>query len=137
MPSPAPLTLLSVVIPARDEEESLPKSPMTMQDGIKAVKRAFGDATPPPRWPMYVRQAKQFLRSAIAGFDVRNYGFATVVDLLRAAGKEGVLRIERDRQGAVRIFRGANLGGRPAPADDALPQDADVRGHRRTAGRLD
>ena len=45
-----------------------------------------------PRWPMYVRQAKQFLKTGIEGFDERKYGFASVVDLLRAAGKEGVLR---------------------------------------------
>jgi hypothetical protein len=64
---------------------------------------------------MYVRQAKQFLRSSIEGFDERKYGFASVVDLLRAAGKEGVLRIERDRQGAVRVFPGPNLASKPAP----------------------
>jgi hypothetical protein len=92
-----------------DEEETLPQSPMSMQDGIKAVQRAFGQAATPPRWPMYVRQAKQFLRNAIENFDERKYGFASVVDLLRAAGKEGVLRIERDRQGAVRVFPGQNL----------------------------
>ena len=96
-----------------DEEETLPPSPMSMQDGIRAVQQAFGHATTPLRWPMYVRQAKQYLRGAIEGFDERKYGFASVVDLLRAAGKEGVLRIERDRQGAVRVFPGANLGGRP------------------------
>jgi uncharacterized protein (TIGR00288 family) len=99
-----------------DEEESLPHSPMSMQDGIRAVQQAFAQSATPIRWPMYVRQAKQYLRSAIDGFDERKYGFASVVDLLRAAGKEGVLRIERDRQGAVRIFAGAHLGGRPAPA---------------------
>ena len=87
----------------------MPASPMTMQDGIRAVQRAIHDAQTPPRFPMYVRQAKQFLRSAIEGFDERKYGFASVVDLLRAAGKEGVLRIERDRQGAVRVFPGPNL----------------------------
>jgi hypothetical protein len=92
-----------------DEEESLPASPMTMQDGIRAVQQAFTRAATPPRWPMYVRQAKQFLRSAIENFDERKYGFASVVDLLRAAGKEGVLRIERDRHGAVRVFPGGNL----------------------------
>jgi hypothetical protein len=32
-----------------------------------------------------------------------------VVDLLRAAAKTGVVRIERDRQGGMRIFPGANL----------------------------
>ena len=87
----------------------MPASPMTMQDGIRAVQRAIHEAQAPPRWPMYVRQAKQFLRTAIENFDERKYGFASVVDLLRAAGKEGVLRIERDRQGAVRVFPGPNL----------------------------
>ena len=102
--------------PREDEdEEAMPVSPMTMQDGIRAVQRAIHDAQTPPRFPMYVRQAKQFLRTAIEGFDERKYGFASVVDLLRAAGKEGVLRIERDRQGAVRVFPGPNLVARPAP----------------------
>jgi uncharacterized protein (TIGR00288 family) len=99
-----------------DEEESLPGSPFSMQDGIRAVQQAFSQAQTPPRWPMYVRQAKQYLRTTIEGFDERKYGFASVVDLLRAAGKEGVLRVERDRQGAVRVFPGAHLGGRTAPA---------------------
>ena len=94
--------------PDPDDEEALPAPPMTMQDGIRAVQTAFSGPTP-PRWPMYVRQAKQYLRSAIEGFDEKNYGFASVVDLLRAAGKEGVLRIERDRQGAVRVFAGPKL----------------------------
>ena len=93
-----------------DADEDLPTpSPMTMQDGIRAVKQAFTQSATPPRWPMYVRQAKQYLRTSVAGFDEKNYGFASVVDLLRAAGKEGVLRIERDRQGAVRVFAGPNL----------------------------
>jgi uncharacterized protein (TIGR00288 family) len=101
-------------VPDDEDEESMPASPMTMQDGIRAVQRAIHEATTPPRWPMYVRQAKQFLRNAIESFDERKYGFASVVDLLRAAGKEGVLRIERDRQGAVRVFPGPNLAARPA-----------------------
>jgi hypothetical protein len=104
-----------------EEEESLPASPMSMQDGIKAVQRALNEAVPPPRWPMYVRQAKQFLRNAIENFDERKYGFASVVDLLRAAGKEGVVRIERDRQGAVRVFPGNNLT--PKTVHTGLPMD--------------
>jgi uncharacterized protein (TIGR00288 family) len=104
-----------------EEDESLPPSPMSMQDGIKAVQRAFNEAVPPPRWPMYVRQAKQFLRNAIETFDERKYGFASVVDLLRAAGKEGVVRIERDRQGAVRVFPGNNLT--PKTVHTGLPMD--------------
>ncbi len=113
-----------------DEDEQLPPSPMSHQDGIRAVQTAFSQAANPPRWPMYVRQAKQYLRSAIEDFDERKYGFASVVDLLRAAGKEGVLRIERDRQGAVRVFPGAGLEA-PRPdagtvADDVAADAADV-----------
>jgi uncharacterized protein (TIGR00288 family) len=119
-PQPA-ISPITGMLEDSDEEESLPQSPMTMQDGIRTVQQAFAQTQPPPRWPMYVRQAKQFLRVAIPGFDERNYGFASVVDLLRAAGKEGVLRIERDRQGAVRIFPGASLAQRPASSDAASP----------------
>jgi uncharacterized protein (TIGR00288 family) len=96
-------------IDVEDDEDALPVSPMTMQDGIRAVLNAFGGAETPPRWPMYVRQAKQFLRNAVEGFDEKHYGFASVGDLLRAAGKEGVLRVERNRQGAVRVFAGPRL----------------------------
>ena len=107
-----------------DEEEQMPQSPMSLQDGIRAVQRAFTD-TPPARWPLYVRQAKQHLRTAIEAFDERRYGFASVVDLLRAAGKEGVLRIERDRQGAIRVFPGANLAPKPVvPVEE--PEIIDV-----------
>jgi hypothetical protein len=79
---------------------------------------------------MYVRQARQFLRTAIEGFDERRYGFASVVDLLRAAGKENVFRIERDRQGAVRVFPGTNLVPKASAPMDGLPvsidEDVDV-----------
>jgi len=108
-----------------DAEDALPVSPMTMQDGIRAVQAAFGEAATPIRWPMYVRQAKQFLRTAISGFDERNYGFASVNDLMRAAGKEGVLRVERDRQGAIRLFPGQKLAARLSPVDVPI-QDAVV-----------
>jgi uncharacterized protein (TIGR00288 family) len=108
-----------------DEEETLPQSPMSMQDGIKTVQRAFTQSASPPRWPMYVRQAKQFLRGVVEDFDERKYGFATLVDLLRAAGREGVVRIERDRHGAVRVFPGQHLESRvaPAPVVMGLPVD--------------
>jgi len=109
-----------------DEEEGAPAATMTMQDGIRAVQHAFARAAN-VRWPMYVRQARQFLRTAIEGFDERKYGFSSVVDLLRAAGKENVLRIERDRQGAVRVFPGLNLMDRPRQSPmDGLPEDVEA-----------
>lgn len=109
-----------------EDEEGMPSSPMTMQDGIRAVQQAIVNAPTPPRWPMYVRQAKQFLRQAIEGFDERKYGFSSVVDLLRAAGREGVLRIERDRQGAIRVFPGVNVAARPRPVEAPIDLDETV-----------
>jgi hypothetical protein len=117
-----------------DDEDSMPASPMSMQDGIRAVQQAFTQASPAPRWPMYVRQAKQFLKTGIEGFDERKYGFASVVDLLRAAGKEGTLRLERDRHGAVRVFPGAKLAAASAPvAGDAV---LDVEAEEVEAGMM-
>jgi hypothetical protein len=101
---------------------------MTMQDGIRAVQRAFAQASPPPRWPMYVRQAKQFLKARIEGFDERKYGFASVVDVLRAAAKDGVLKLERDRHGAFRVFAGPKLTAAPQPRVDVDEPSIDVAG---------
>ena len=76
-------------------------------DGIREVRRLFQSAQNPPRWPMYIRQAKQFLRNVDASFDERKFGFASLVDLLRACQRDGLFRIERDRQGVMRLFPGS------------------------------
>jgi hypothetical protein len=55
---------------------------------------------------MYVRQVKQFLRGVDPTFDERRYGFASLNDLLRASQREGLFRMERDRQGVMRFFQG-------------------------------
>jgi uncharacterized LabA/DUF88 family protein len=86
-------------------------------DGIREVRRLFQSAQNPPRWPMYIRQAKQFLRSVDMSFDERKYGFASLVDLMRACQREGLFRIERDRQGVMRLFPG-NVMQPDAAGDD-------------------
>ena len=86
-------------------------------DGIRAVRRIFQAAQNPPRFPMYVRQAKQFMRNVDATFDERKYGFGTLQDLLRACQREGLFRIERDRQGVIRLFPG-NIMQPSTGADD-------------------
>ena len=85
-------------------------------EGIQEVRRLFHGAQTPPRWPMYIRQAKQFLRNVDASFDERKFGFASLVDLLRACQREGLFRIERDRQGVMRVFPGNVM--QAAPSDD-------------------
>ena len=51
---------------------------------------------------MYPRQFKQFLKTAQPDFDERRYG--SIADLMRACQKDGILRLERDRQGGLRVF---------------------------------
>jgi uncharacterized LabA/DUF88 family protein len=87
-------------------------------DGIRAVRRIFQSAPNPPRFPMYVRQAKQFMRNVDPTFDERKYGFGTLQDLLRACQRDGLFRIERDRQGVIRLFPG-NIMQPSIGADDS------------------
>jgi uncharacterized LabA/DUF88 family protein len=62
------------------------------------------------KWPLYLRTVKQILRSQTPPFDERAYGFPSIVDLLRASHKEGAFRVERDRQGVIRVFQSGSAG---------------------------
>ncbi len=90
----------------RPAHEGRPAQEPRLADGIREVRRLFQAAQNPPRWPMYVRQVKQFLRNVDPTFDERRFGFASLNDLLRAAQREGLFRMERDRQGVLRFFQG-------------------------------
>jgi hypothetical protein len=46
------------------------------------------------------------MRNVDTNFDERKFGYSSIVDLLRAAGREGLFRVERDRQGVIRLFPG-------------------------------
>jgi uncharacterized LabA/DUF88 family protein len=91
-------------------------------DGIREIRRLLQSSPKPPRWPMYVRQLKQFLRNVDASFDERKFGFETLGDLMRACQRDGLLRIERDRQGGMRIFPGT-IGTVQADGTTALGDD--------------
>ncbi len=93
-------------------------------DGVRIAGQILKNATT-ARWPMYVRNVKQLLRAyrgdgnvggngdgapgGTTGFDERQYGFGGLMDLLRACQKEGLLRVERDRRGGLRVFPGQAL----------------------------
>jgi uncharacterized LabA/DUF88 family protein len=91
-------------------------------DGIREIRRMLLTSPKPPRWPMYIRQLKQFLRNVDASFDERRYGFETLGDLMRACQREGLLRIERDRQGGMRIFPGNIAQAVPAPVESSYAE---------------
>jgi uncharacterized LabA/DUF88 family protein len=92
-------------------------------DGVREVRRLFQSAQNPPRWPMYIRQAKQFLRNVDSAFDERRFGFGSLVDLLRACQREGLFRIERDRQGIMRLFPGNVMQVADEPLDETAPEE--------------
>ena len=87
-------------------------------DGVKRVGEILRAATS-ARWPMYLRNVKQLLRAADGGFDERRYGFGGLVDLVRACQKDGLMRLERDRRGGLRVFPGTALPRVGYPRDVA------------------
>ncbi|HTK28940.1 MAG TPA: NYN domain-containing protein [Vicinamibacterales bacterium] len=89
----------------------------TQADGVRLVGEFLRRATD-ARWPMYLRNVKQIIRKAEGGFDERRYGFQGLIDLLRACQREGLVRLERDRRGGLRVFQGTALQRAPVPVFD-------------------
>ena len=89
-------------------------SPERVEEGVRALFDAFQNAKNPPHWPMYLRNVKQYVKNAAPSYDERRYGFANFLEAVRAAGRAGLFRLERNRQGILRIFAG-NHFPRPVP----------------------
>jgi uncharacterized LabA/DUF88 family protein len=120
-PAPEPAAPEPVAVETRETAPAAPPDSARAHEATQHVLEIFQRAPQPPRWPMYVRQVKQYLRAADDGFDERKWGFATIVEFLRAGQRDGVFRLERDRQGVLRVFPGASLQ-RPAATADASPE---------------
>ncbi len=67
-------------------------------------------------------------------FDERKFGFASLVDLMRACQREGLFRIERDRQGVMRIFPGNVMQMVPEPVT-VEPEETEESGQGRIQRR--
>ncbi len=106
-------------------------------DGVTRVGEILKAATT-ARWPMYLRNVKQLLRAADGSFDERRYGFAGLVELVRGCQKEGLVRLERDRRGGLRVFPGPTLQ-RIVPSrqetQEASESQIDARAHPGTDAR--
>jgi len=103
-----------------------------VSEAVADVRRLFQAASQPPRWPMYVRQVKQFLRNVDSTFDERKFGFHGLNDLLRACQREGLFRVERDRQGVLRFFQGNVMKADEAQAASGINR-ADIEAAERLA----
>ena len=96
--------------------------PALQAEGYKAMERVFLRPNAVTRWPLYLRQAKAVLRAGDETFDERRYGFAGLVEALRFGQREGLFRLDRDRQGVLRVYPGQMLqavAGGDGRRDDA------------------
>jgi len=73
-------------------------------EATKALQALIKESKAKPHWPMYLRTFKQFLKSLQPPFDEHKFGITSTYDLVRQAQKDGLLRVERNRQGIMRIF---------------------------------
>src|SRR5689334_9387713 len=84
-------------------------TPMQAEEGVRAMQEAFQNARVPPHWPMYLRNVKQFIKNAIPNFDEHRYGFHSFLEAVRSGQRAGLFRLERNRQGILRVFPGNQM----------------------------
>ncbi len=124
--------------PGAPQQGGPPQGPPKTAEAVAEVRRLFSMAQQPPRWPMYLRQVKQYLRNVDQSFDERKFGFSSLNDLLRACQRDGLFRIERDRQGVIRFFQG-NVMKEQASASAAARgiNQADIEAAERLAAQAE
>ena len=81
-------------------------SPEQVDDAIRALTEVFQHATVVPHWPMYLRNVKQYIKNAAPTFDERKFGFTNFLETIRSCQRSGLFRLERNRQGILRVFPG-------------------------------
>jgi uncharacterized LabA/DUF88 family protein len=122
---------LSAPAPLATPSPTAVADPEQVQQMLESTRDIFNRATQQPRWPMYVRQLKQFIRGVDQTFDERKWGFATIMEFLRVCQREGIFRLERDRRGQIRVFPGSGLQTAPAmaPSPAAAEQQVEANGN--------
>ena len=85
---------------------------------------------------MYVRQFKHFMKTFDETFDERRYGFVGILDALRFGQREGLFRLDRGRQGGVRVHPGAQYPQLTQSPEAAPAADVSVTSESPQDGRL-
>jgi uncharacterized LabA/DUF88 family protein len=98
-------------------------------DAIRVLQELLRESKSKPHWPLYLRTFKQYLRALQPPFDEHQFGITSTYDLVRQAQKDGLLRVERNRQGILRIFPG-DLFPRTAPETAPEEEAVDFRSER-------
>ncbi len=105
--------------PPTPPPQSQPPAAVQGAEALHSLSELFQKVDGRLHWPMYLRSFKQFLRSTQPPFDEKQYGFSSIYDLVRYAQRDGLLRVERNRQGILRIFPGERF-----PAAEEKPEIA-------------
>jgi uncharacterized protein (TIGR00288 family) len=87
-------------------EQPAPQAPIQADEAVRAMQEAFLNSKVTPHWPMYLRNVKQFIKNSLPTFDEHRYGFQSFLEVVRAAQRAGLFRLERNRQGILRVFPG-------------------------------
>jgi uncharacterized LabA/DUF88 family protein len=90
-------------------------TPMQAEEGVRAMQEAFQNARIPPHWPMYLRNVKQFIKNALPNFDEHRYGFHSFLEAVRSGQRAGLFRLERNRQGILRVYPGNQISQMQRP----------------------
>src|SRR5207247_10202152 len=96
-------------------------TPTQTEEGVRAMQEAFQKSPITPHWPMYLRNVKQYIKNSAPTFDERRYGFQSFLEAVRSAQRAGLFRLERNRQGILRVFPGNQI---PQP-QRAVPPSAE------------
>jgi uncharacterized LabA/DUF88 family protein len=111
--------------PVAPPVQEVPVPALTPQaaEAVAAIRQILEQMESKPHWPMYLRSFKHFLRSVDPTFDERRFGFNSIHDLARQVQREGLIRIERNRQGILRIYPGEQF---PQTLQERLPVEESI-----------
>ena len=99
-------------------------TPEQVDDAIRSLTEVFQSATVVPHWPMYLRNVKQYIKNAAPTFDERKFGFTNFLEAVRACQRSGLFRLERNRQGILRVFPGPQFPNQKSGAPMSAAEQA-------------
>jgi len=97
---------------------------MQSEEVVRAMQEAFQNSKVIPHWPMYLRNVKQFIKNSSPTFDEHRFGFHSFLEVIRSGQRAGLFRLERNRQGILRVFPGtliSQLQRSPGQRADEAP----------------
>jgi uncharacterized LabA/DUF88 family protein len=113
----APAPDVPALVPAPPAEAAPDAAALDRNAGLEKLCSALGRAVKGPSRPLYMRHVLKALRAEEKDFKEQSYGFRNLLDLLHFAERQGVLRLERDRRGVLKIFPTVQAAGGPTPAE--------------------